>query len=220
MTAPRVRSFNILKTDSRVSSAWTLEGAIYYVWKEDSKIYSLRGFYEGGSFLVYSSNVMMSRFYPRDFQQSPANPPNVTFPEKPEKVLSFLCLNVHSLNKHLEDLEALVYCLESPRFILCLTKTWLTKNDNDQNRVTGYTEFEASNRSNRSRGAMIQVREKSNTIQTYESPFEESVFVLINTFGFRFRLYCIFNPSRNNKIDFVHSFDQFLEKLTSEKTPP
>ena len=67
LTAPRLRFFNILKTDSRVSSAWTLDGTIYYVWKEDSKIYSARGFYEGGSFLVYNSNVMMSRFYPRDF---------------------------------------------------------------------------------------------------------------------------------------------------------
>ena len=120
LTAPTVRFFNIIKTDSRISSAWTREGKQYYVWKKDSKIYSVRGLYEGGSFLQYNSTVMMSCFYPKDFQQSPAdptnvtNPPNVTNPEKTEEILSLLCLNVSCLNKHLEDLEGLVYCLECP----------------------------------------------------------------------------------------------------------
>ena len=31
LTAPRVRFFNILKTDPRVSSAWTCQGTIYFV---------------------------------------------------------------------------------------------------------------------------------------------------------------------------------------------
>ena len=77
-----------------------------------------------------------------------------------------LCLNVRSLDKHLEDLEALVYCLESAPLVVCLTEIWLTKIDNDQNRVTGYTELEASNRSNRSGGAMIQVQEDNKVLQT------------------------------------------------------
>ena len=59
LTAPRGRFFNMLTTDSRVSSAWTREGSIYYVWKEDSWIYSVRGLYQGGCFLKYSSNVMI-----------------------------------------------------------------------------------------------------------------------------------------------------------------
>ena len=59
LTAPRVRFFNMLKTDSTVSSAWTCEGTNYYVWKEDSEMYSVRGLYQGGCFLQYSSNVMI-----------------------------------------------------------------------------------------------------------------------------------------------------------------
>ena len=141
----------------------------------------------------------------------------MTNPEKPEKLLSLLFLYVPSLKKLLENLEALVFSLESPPLILCPTEIWLPKNDNDRNCVARYTEFEASNRSNCSGGAMIQVRENSNIIQTYESPFEE--IVLIDTFGFRFRLLYIFNLPKNNKIDFVYSFDQFLAKITSEKIP-
>ena len=49
LTAPRVRFFKILKTDSRIASAWTRESTIYNVWKEYSKIYSVRGLQEGGS---------------------------------------------------------------------------------------------------------------------------------------------------------------------------
>ena len=45
---------------------------------------------------------------------------------------------------------------------------------------------------------------------------EERIFVLIDAFGFQFRLLCIYIPPRN-KIDFVHIFDQFLERLTSQK---
>ena len=122
---------------------------VFYVWKEYNKIYFVRGLYERGSFLQNSSNVMMWCSYPRDFLQSLASPPNVTNPEKSDKFLSLLCLKVHSLKKHLENFEALVFCLESPPLVLCLTEVWLTKICNDQSRVAAYTEFEASNRSNR-----------------------------------------------------------------------
>ena len=44
--------------------------------------------------------------------------------------LNLLNLNVRSLEKHLEDLEALAYSLESPPAdILCLTETWLSEKD-------------------------------------------------------------------------------------------
>ena len=51
----------------------------------------------------------------------------VKLSKKHEKVLSLLCLNARSLNKHLHDLEALVFCLESPPLVLHLTKIWLKK---------------------------------------------------------------------------------------------
>ena len=132
-------------------------------------------------------------------------------PEKPENNLSLVCLNVRSLEKHLEDLEALVFCLEPPPLVLCLTEIWLTKNDIDQSRVVGYTDFEASHRSICYGGAMMHVLENSNFIQTYESAFEESIIVLIDAWGFQFRLLCIYNPPRNNRI-VLFFFDEFLER--------
>ena len=40
--------------------------------------------------------------------------------------MSILTVNVRSLKKHLNDLEALVHSLESPPNVICLTETWLT----------------------------------------------------------------------------------------------
>ena len=41
--------------------------------------------------------------------------------------ISILSVNVRSLKKHLNDLEALVHSLEFPPNVLCLTETWLTE---------------------------------------------------------------------------------------------
>ena len=38
-TPLRVQFFNIKQTDSIVSSAWTREGTIFDVWKEETEIY-------------------------------------------------------------------------------------------------------------------------------------------------------------------------------------
>ena len=67
LTAPRVRFFNIIKLIPEYFQHGHAKMQFFYVWKEDSRIYSFRGFYEGGCFLQYTSNVMMSCFYPRNF---------------------------------------------------------------------------------------------------------------------------------------------------------
>ena len=60
--------------------------------------------------------------------------------------LSVLSLNVRSLKKHLEDLEALVSSRESPPDILCLTETRLLKNDNPHSfLVNGYKSIISKN---------------------------------------------------------------------------
>ena len=43
--------------------------------------------------------------------------------------VSVLHLNIRSLKPHFDKLEALILSLESPPDIICITETWLTKND-------------------------------------------------------------------------------------------
>ena len=51
-------------------------------------------------------------------------------PNMPLKTkVSVMHLNVRSLKPHYEKLEALILSLESPPDVICLTKTWLTAND-------------------------------------------------------------------------------------------
>ena len=62
---------------------------------------------------------------------------------------TLLCLNVRSLNKHLEDLESLVYSLKCPSLVLCPTEIRLLRNDYHKNIAAGYKQLEASNRDKR-----------------------------------------------------------------------
>ena len=66
---------------------------------------------------------------------------------------------------------------------------------------------------------MIQVREKYNIIITYSSPFKESLYVLLDFLGFRFKVMCIDNTLANIKWDFVDLFDSFLEQISTERVP-
>ena len=86
-------------------------------------MYSVRGHSEGGFFLQYNIFVMMSGVYPKDYWQffpgrTEQKPKLSTTYILTNNNLTLLCLNVLSLNRHLEDLEALVYSLEChPRFL-------------------------------------------------------------------------------------------------------
>ena len=57
-------------------------------------------------------------------------------------VISVLLINATSLKKHVEDLEALLYCLESPLSILCITETWLnTQDDSNALLIKGHDQY-------------------------------------------------------------------------------
>ena len=60
---------------------------------------------------------------------------------------------------HCNDLEVLIYSLESPTSILCLTETWLSDEDPKTYLVKGYTSYLTKNRNKIRAGVMIQVCE-------------------------------------------------------------
>ena len=76
--------------------------------------------------------------------------------------LIVLNLNVRSLKKHLEDLEALAYSLEVPPDTLCLTETQLSEQDDPKSfLVTGYQNRLSKFRDSKGEGIMIQIRMNS-----------------------------------------------------------
>ena len=54
LTMARIRFFNLMKADSRINKAWTRDGTIFFIWKEDNKTYTINNLYDGGLFLEYS----------------------------------------------------------------------------------------------------------------------------------------------------------------------
>ena len=55
---------------------------------------------------------------------------NITLINKTENSkVSVLHLNIRSLKPHFDNLESLFLSLESPPDIICITESWLTKND-------------------------------------------------------------------------------------------
>ena len=56
-------NFNkLMRSDNRVESVWTRDGTIFFVWKQDKKIYKIEGLFEGGSFLDYSLTNVVNCF--------------------------------------------------------------------------------------------------------------------------------------------------------------
>ena len=49
----RVRFFNLMKSDTRISKLWTRDGTIYFVWKDDTKTYTINNLYDCDIFLEY-----------------------------------------------------------------------------------------------------------------------------------------------------------------------
>ena len=62
LTRPRLAFLNMMKSDTRIQNAWTREGTIYFVWKEDGNIYKVNGLYEGGVFLNYNIEDVLGCF--------------------------------------------------------------------------------------------------------------------------------------------------------------
>ena len=62
LSTTRVNFLRIMKTDERIQSTWTREGTIYFIWKEDQRIYKINGLWEGGDFLDYSIDNVLKCF--------------------------------------------------------------------------------------------------------------------------------------------------------------
>ena len=65
----------------------------------------------------------------------------------PGAKVSIMDVNIRSHWIHFEDLEALIYCLESSFHFICLSETWLKMNaDPSIFLVKGYKEFKSKAR--------------------------------------------------------------------------
>ena len=62
LTKARMNFLRMMKSDTRIQSAWTREGSIYFLWKDDQNVHKIHGLYEGGDTLKYSLNSVMSCF--------------------------------------------------------------------------------------------------------------------------------------------------------------
>ena len=134
--------------------------------------------------------------------------------------MSILTVNVRSLKKHLNDLEALVHSLESPPNVICLTETWLTDNDDiDSLLVPGYKNYAIKNRNTHGGGVMIQIQDSMSLLETHSTDMEETLLVSLEYKKYSFKLATVYNPPRTNKLKFVEKLDNFLNELTSLNCP-
>ena len=106
-----------------------------------------------------------------------------------------LTVNVRSLKKHLNDLEALLHSLESPPNLICLTETWLTDNDYiDSLLVPGYNNYAVKNVNTLGGGVMIQIQDSMSLLETHSTEM-----VSLQYKKYRFKLATVYNPPRTNK---------------------
>ena len=134
--------------------------------------------------------------------------------------MSILNVNVRSLKKHLNDLEAFIHSLESPPNLICLTETWLTDNDDiDSLLVPGYNIYAVKNRNTHGGGVTIQIQDSMSLLETHSTEMEETLLVSLQYKKYRFELATVYNPPRTNKLKFVEKLDNFLNDLTSLNCP-
>ena len=92
--------------------------------------------------------------------------------------VSELHLNIRSLKPHFDKLEALILSLESPLDIICITETWLTKNDPSESwLINGYNQYFTKNRETTGGGVMIQARNTCCLLNQLDSFSEENLTV-------------------------------------------
>ena len=92
--------------------------------------------------------------------------------------VSVLHLNIRSLKPHFDKLEALILSLESTPDIICITETWLTKNDPSESwLINGYNQYFTKNRETPGGGVMIQARNTCCLLNQLYSFSEESLTV-------------------------------------------
>ena len=123
--------------------------------------------------------------------------------------VNFLLSNVRSIKKHQDDLEALISSLESPINILFLTETWLNENDNiNMYKIKGFQTVISNSRNTRGGGTMIQLDEKVNLLDRFESSLPESVAILAEIGGNKIILIVAYIPPRYDKNKFIEELDK------------
>ncbi len=125
-----------------------------------------------------------------------------------------MTLNVRSLRKNLDKLEALVYSLESPPSIVCLTETWLNE-DHDPYcfLLKGYTQLSSKVRDSRGGGVMIQVYGSLSFVKEILSNLPESICVHLKSSFYNFLVMACYNAPRTNKLQFLDNLDSCFETL-------
>ena len=94
------------------------------------------------------------------------------------KHTSVLYINIRSIKNICEELEAVIYSLESPPSIICLTETWLTEDDNPKCfLVKGYNQVIAKSRKAKGGGLMIQLKQNLNFIQEFKVDLDEALHI-------------------------------------------
>ena len=113
--------------------------------------------------------------------------------------LSVLHLNVRSIRKHINDLEALVYSLESQPDILCLTETLLGAGD-DENcfRVPGYNQSVIKYQSSKGGDVMLQVKSNCSILNDIPVTFDEAICADIENSGYKLRILVVYNKPRTD----------------------
>ena len=63
MTAPRLKFFNLMKSDNNIEKVWSREGTLHYVKAGgDSRVYKINSLYDGGQALGYNFYTVQSCF--------------------------------------------------------------------------------------------------------------------------------------------------------------
>ena len=134
LSQPRANYLRLMKNDERIKLVWTREVCIHFTWKADEKLYRVNDQHDGRKFLNYSATsvlIVSAKVFSGNQVDPEAHAPFPAITKNhSNSVINIMLTNFRSLKKHHEDLEALVYNLESPPKILCITETWLSKNDN------------------------------------------------------------------------------------------
>lgn len=129
--------------------------------------------------------------------------------------LSFLYLNIRSLPKHFEELEATLSCLDKQPSIVCLTETWITAENDGLYLLKGFDSEVSKIRDNRGGGVSIQIGKPANFVRTIDCPFPEAVGAEIEVSNERFLVFCFYCPPKTNKLSFTLEFDNFLEHVSN-----
>ena len=131
--------------------------------------------------------------------------------------ISILTVNVRSLRKNINNLEALVFSLESPPSVICLTETWLNEDDDKFcYLLKGYNCLSSIVRDSRGGGVMIQIHETISLVKELSSCSPESAFVQLKAGNFCFQVLTCYNPPRTNKLEFLDISDSFLESCSDD----